>query len=161
MNIRVGFGFDVHAIEEGRPFYLGGIKLEHSKGMIAHSDGDVLIHSICDALLGASGMRDIGIHFPNNSEEFKGIDSKELLKRTIELIQGQFWYVINVDSTVCAESPKLNKHIPEMSKVLSSIMNIEPDACSIKATTNEKLGFIGREEGIAVYSVALIAKKQL
>ncbi len=158
MNIRVGFGFDVHALVEGRALWLGGIRLEHEKGLLGHSDADVLIHAICDALLGAANMRDIGYHFPDNDGEFKNIDSKILLARTVDLIAEKGYKVGNVDATVCAERPKLKARIPEMQQVLARVMNVDVDAVSIKATTTEKLGFTGREEGISAYATVLISK---
>ncbi len=159
MNIRVGFGFDVHALVEGRALWLGGIRLEHEKGLLGHSDADVLIHAICDALLGAANMRDIGYHFPDNDGEFKDIDSKILLARTVDLIAEKGYKVGNVDATVCAERPKLKARIPEMQQVLARVMNVDVDAVSIKATTTEKLGFTGREEGISAYATVLISKE--
>lgn len=158
MNIRVGFGFDVHRLVEGRELWLGGIRLEHEKGLLGHSDADVLIHAICDALLGAANMRDIGYHFPDTAGEYENIDSKLLLEKTIGLLAGKGYSVGNVDATVCAERPKLNPHIPEMQQVLSSVMGIDADDVSIKATTTEKLGFTGREEGIAAYATVLIVR---
>ena len=158
MNIRVGFGFDVHRLVEGRELWLGGIRLEHEKGLLGHSDADVLIHAICDALLGAANMRDIGYHFPDTAGEYENIDSKLLLEKTIGLLAGKGYSVSNVDATVCAERPKLNPHIPEMQRVLSSVMGVDADDVSIKATTTEKLGFTGREEGIAAYATVLIVK---
>lgn len=158
MKIRVGFGFDVHRLVEGRELWLGGIKLEHELGLLGHSDADVLIHAICDALLGAANMRDIGYHFPDNAGEFKNIDSKILLAKTIDLIATKGYRVGNIDATVCAERPKLKAHIPEMQKVLAHVMNIEPEDVSIKATTTEKLGFTGREEGISAYATVLIER---
>lgn len=158
MKIRVGFGFDVHRLVEGRELWLGGIKLEHELGLLGHSDADVLIHAICDALLGAANMRDIGYHFPDNAGEFKNIDSKILLAKTIDLIATKGYRVGNIDATVCAERPKLKAHIPEMQEVLVHVMNIEPEDVSIKATTTEKLGFTGREEGISAYATVLIER---
>lgn len=158
MKIRVGMGFDVHRLVEGRELWLGGIRLEHSLGLLGHSDADVLIHAICDALLGAANMRDIGYHFPDNSEEFHNIDSKILLTKTVELIATKGYRVGNVDATVCAERPKLKPHIPEMQQCLAHVMNVDPDDVSIKATTTEKLGFTGREEGISAYATVLIEK---
>ena len=157
MKIRVGFGFDVHRLVEGRDLWMGGVKLEHEMGLLGHSDADVLIHAICDALLGAANMRDIGFHFPDNKEEFHNIDSKILLAKTVELLAGKGYEVGNIDATICAERPKMNPHIPEMKKVLAGVMGIDEDDISIKATTTEKLGFTGREEGISAY--ALIEKK--
>lgn len=159
MKIRVGFGFDVHRLVEGRDLWMGGVKLEHEMGLLGHSDADVLIHAICDALLGAANMRDIGFHFPDNKEEFHNIDSKILLAKTVELLVGKGYEVGNIDATICAERPKMNPHIPEMKKVLAGVMGIDEDDISIKATTTEKLGFTGREEGISAYAVALIEKK--
>ena len=156
MKIRVGFGFDVHQLVEGRDLWLGGIRLEHTKGLLGHSDADVLIHAICDALLGAANMRDIGYHFPDTGAEFKNIDSKILLRRTVEIIATKGYTVGNVDATVCAERPKLKAHIPAMQECLAECMGIDSDAVSIKATTTEKLGFTGREEGISAYATVLI-----
>lgn len=158
MKIRVGFGFDVHRLVPGRELWLGGIRLEHELGLLGHSDADVLIHAICDALLGAANLRDIGYHFPDNSAEFKNIDSKILLAKTVELIAGKGYRVGNIDATVCAERPKLKNHIPEMQEVLAKVMGIDVDDVSIKATTTEKLGFTGREEGISAYATVLIEK---
>ncbi|WP_338158924.1 2-C-methyl-D-erythritol 2,4-cyclodiphosphate synthase [uncultured Phocaeicola sp.] len=158
MKIRVGFGFDVHRLVEGRDLWLGGIKLEHELGLLGHSDADVLIHAICDALLGAANMRDIGYHFPDNAGEFKNIDSKILLAKTVKLIATKGYRVGNIDATVCAERPKLKAHIPTMQEVLAKTMNIDVEDVSIKATTTEKLGFTGREEGISAYATVLIEK---
>lgn len=158
MKIRVGFGFDVHRLVPGRELWLGGIRLEHELGLLGHSDADVLIHAICDALLGAANLRDIGYHFPDNSAEFKNIDSKILLAKTVELIAGKGYRVGNIDATVCAERPKLKNHIPEMQEVLAKVMGVDVDEVSIKATTTEKLGFTGREEGISAYATVLIEK---
>lgn len=151
-------GYDVHKLVPNRPLWLGGIKIEHTLGLLGHSDADVLIHAICDALLGAANMRDIGYHFPDTSADFEGIDSKILLKRTVELLTGKGWYVGNIDATICAERPKINPHIPAMQKCLAPLMNITEEDVSIKATTTEHLGFTGREEGISAYAVALIEK---
>ena len=158
MKIRVGFGYDVHQLVPERELWIGGVRIEHEKGLLGHSDADVLIHAICDALLGAANMRDIGFHFPDKDPQYKNIDSKILLRKTIELIAEKGYKVGNVDATVCAERPKLNPHIPAMQQVLSEIMQIDLDEVSIKATTTEKLGFTGREEGIAAYAVVLIEK---
>lgn len=158
MKIRVGMGFDVHRLVEGRPLWLGGICIPHDRGLLGHSDADVLIHAICDALLGAANMRDIGYHFPDTGAEFEGIDSKILLSRTTELLEARGWKVGNIDATVCAEHPKLNPHVEQMKQVLAPLMHVEPDDVSIKATTTEHLGFTGREEGISAYAVALIEK---
>lgn len=156
MKIRVGFGFDVHQLVERRDLWLGGIRLEHSKGLLGHSDADVLIHAICDALLGAANMRDIGYHFPDTGAEFKNIDSKILLRRTVEIIAQKGYRVGNIDATICAERPKLKAHIPSMQQTLADCMGVDADAVSIKATTTEKLGFTGREEGISAYATVLI-----
>ena len=156
--IRVGMGYDVHKLVEGRDLWLGGIKIDHSLGLLGHSDADVLIHAICDAILGAANMRDIGYHFPDNSADFKNIDSKILLAKTVKLIAGKGYRVGNVDATVCAERPKLKKFIPEMQEVLARVMDVDVDDVSIKATTTEKLGFTGREEGISAYATVLIEK---
>lgn len=153
---RIGFGFDVHRLESGRDFFLGGILIPHNKGALGHSDADVLIHSICDALLGAANLGDIGKHFPDTSADFKNIDSKILLERVTSLVHENGYAIGNVDCTLCLEKPKIAKHIPEMQQVLSRIMKIEINDVSIKATTNEKMGFIGREEGVTSYAVALI-----
>lgn len=158
MKIRVGFGFDVHRLVPGRELWLGGIRLEHELGLLGHSDADVLIHAICDALLGAANMRDIGYHFPDTAEEFKNIDSKILLERTVGLIAGKGYRVGNVDATVCAERPKLKARIPEMQEVLARLMQVDAEDVSIKATTTEKLGFTGREEGISAYATVLIER---
>ncbi len=158
MKIRVGFGFDVHQLKEGKELWLGGIKLAHSKGAVGHSDADVLIHAICDALLGAAGMRDIGFHFPDTSSEFKGIDSKILLDRVNQLLKKEGYSINNVDCTLVLEQPKINPHIEEMKKTLSSILGVEVNDIGIKATTNEKMGYVGREEGVCAYAVALIQK---
>lgn len=158
MDFRVGMGYDVHRLESDLPFVLGGIEISHHKGMVAHSDGDVLIHAICDALLGAANLRDIGFHFPDNSAAFKDIDSKILLKKTVNLIQSKQYHIGNIDSTVCLQQPKIKDHIPEMQKILAKVMGIDQDCVSIKATTTEQLGFVGREEGISAYAVVLIRK---
>lgn len=158
MKIRVGMGFDVHRLVEGRPLWLGGIEIPHTHGLLGHSDADVLIHAICDALLGAANLRDIGYHFPDTGQEFAGIDSKVLLRRTTDLLREKGWTVGNVDATVCAEHPKLNPHVERMKQVLAPLMDVTPDDVSIKATTTERLGFTGREEGISAYAVALIER---
>lgn len=159
MKIKVGFGYDVHQLADGESLWLGGVEVPHYKGTVAHSDGDVLIHAICDALLGAAGMRDIGVHFPDTDEEFKGIDSKELLSRTVALIGERQYYVGNIDATLCAEKPKLKDYIPLMRDALASIMRIELEDVSIKATTTEKLGFVGNETGMSAYAVVLLERK--
>ena len=157
-KIRVGFGFDVHRLVEGRELWLGGIRLEHTMGLLGHSDADVLIHAICDALLGAAHLRDIGYHFPDTAEEFRGIDSKVLLRKTVELIAEKGYRVGNVDATVCAERPKLKAHIPAMQACLAGLMGVEEEDVSVKATTTERLGVTGREEGIAAYATVLIER---
>lgn len=159
MKIRVGFGYDVHQLVPDRELWLGGIKFKHELGLLGHSDADVLIHAICDALLGAANMRDIGYHFPDTADEFKNVDSKILLAKTVELIAAKGYTVGNIDATVCAERPKLKARIPEMQQVLAGIMHVDVDEISIKATTTERLGFTGREEGIAAYATVLIEKK--
>ncbi len=153
--MRIGFGYDVHPLVEGRPFCIGGIVIPFNKGPLGHSDGDALIHALCDALLGAAAMGDIGIHFPDNSEKYKNIDSKIILGKTYDLIKDKY-IINNIDITVCLQKPKISNYISEMRKVLADILNIKIDDISIKATTTEKLGFVGREEGIAVYAVVLI-----
>ncbi|WP_455584168.1 2-C-methyl-D-erythritol 2,4-cyclodiphosphate synthase [Bacteroides sp.] len=158
MKIRVGFGFDVHRLVEGRELWLGGIRLEYEKGLLGHSDADVLIHAICDALLGAANMRDIGFHFPDTAGEFKNIDSKILLRRTVELIAMKGYVIGNIDATICAERPKLKAHIPAIQEKLAEVMGVDADDVSIKATTTEKLGFTGREEGISAYATVLIER---
>lgn len=151
-------GYDVHRLVEGRELWLGGIRIEHPTGLSGHSDADVLIHALCDALLGAANMRDIGYHFPDTSDDFAGIDSKILLRKTVALLSREGYRIGNADITVCAEHPKLNPHIPSMKQTLAECMGIETDEISIKATTTEKLGFTGREEGISAYAVVLIEK---
>ena len=159
MKIRVGLGFDVHPLENGKDFWLGGIKLRSEKGAVGHSDADVLIHAICDALLGAANLRDIGFHFSNKDPQWKGKDSKHFLKEVTRMLSEKGWQVENVDCTITLENPKINPHIPEMKKTLAPLMNISEEDVSIKATTNEKLGYVGREEGVNAYAVALISKK--
>ena len=158
MKIRTGFGFDVHKLVEGRELWMGGIKLEHSLGLLGHSDADVLIHAICDALLGAANMRDIGSHFPDTSADTLNIDSKILLRKTMDLIATKGYRLGNIDATICAERPKMNPHIPAMKECLAKVMGCDVDDISIKATTTEKLGFTGREEGISAYATVLITK---
>ena len=158
LNIRVGFGFDVHRLVEGRALWMGGIKIDHHLGLLGHSDADVLIHAICDALLGAANMRDIGYHFPDTSEETLNIDSKVLLKKTLDLIATKGYRLGNIDATICAERPKMNPHIPAMKRCLAEILCTDEDNISIKATTTERLGFTGREEGSGAYGTVLIAK---
>ena len=157
-KIRVGFGFDVHRLVEGRELWLGGIRLEHEKGLLGHSDADVLIHALCDAILGSANMRDIGYHFPDTSEKFHNIDSKILLAETMKLVRGKGYEFGNADITVCAERPKLKAHIPAMQECLARVMGVDADDVSIKATTTEKLGFTGREEGISAYATVLLEK---
>ncbi|MDO4703320.1 2-C-methyl-D-erythritol 2,4-cyclodiphosphate synthase [Tannerella sp.] len=157
--MRIGFGYDVHALAEGRELWLGGIRIEHSVGLLGHSDADVLIHAVCDALLGAANMRDIGYHFPDHAGEYKDIDSKILLRRTMALLRDAGYELGNIDATIAAEQPKLNPHIPAMQQTMADVMGVSPDALSIKATTSEKLGFVGRREGMAAYAVALITRK--
>ena len=156
MNIRIGYGYDVHQLSEGEDLILGGIHIPHTKGSIGHSDADVLIHTICDAILGATNMRDIGFHFPDTSVDYKGIDSKILLRDVMTLIRDKGYEIINIDSTVCLEKPKVNPHIPQMQEVLSDCMQIEVNQLSIKATTSEKMGFVGAEKGIVAHAVALL-----
>ena len=158
MKIRVGMGFDVHPLAEGREFWLGGVKLPGKLGAVGHSDADVLLHALCDALLGAANLRDIGYHFANNDDRWKGMDSKFFLGEVTKMLHAKGWRIGNVDCTVSLENPKLNPHIDEMKKVLAPIMDIDPDDISIKATTNERLGYVGREEGVNAYAVALIIK---
>lgn len=158
MNFRVGFGYDVHAFAPDRDLWLGGVKIEHHTGLLGHSDADVLIHALCDALLGAANLRDIGFHFPDTADEFKNIDSKILLKATMELLRAKGYEFGNADCTVCAEAPKLNPHIPTMQSTMADVMKISAEQISIKATTSEKMGFVGRKEGIAAYATVLIYK---
>ena len=155
---RIGFGYDVHQLVEGREFWLGGIKLEHSKGSLGHSDGDALIHAVCDALLGAANLHDIGYHFPDTSSEFKGIDSKILLKKVMNLLNENNYSLVNIDTTICLQRPKVKDSIEKMKKALADTISVSEDFISIKATTTEKLGFVGREEGVSVYAVVLIQK---
>ena len=156
--IRVGMGYDVHQLVPDRDLWIGGIKIEHELGLLGHSDADVLIHAICDAILGAANMRDLGYHFPDTSAETEGMDSKIILKKTIELIATKGYHLVNIDATICAERPKMNPHIPQMQLVMAQVIGCDTDAISIKATTTEKLGFTGRQEGISAYAVALIEK---
>lgn len=159
VNIRVGFGFDVHPLGEERELWLGGIKLEFDKGCVGHSDADVLLHAICDALLGAANLRDIGFHFPNTDERFRGADSKLLLKEVMNLLKQNNYAVGNIDATLSLEAPKINPHISAMQKILAPILEVSENDISIKATTNEKLGYVGRGEGVNAYAVALIFRK--
>ena len=158
MDIRVGMGYDVHKLVEGRALWLGGIKIEHSLGLLGHSDADVLIHAICDALLGAANMRDIGFHFPDNSVETLDMDSKIILRKTIDLIASKGYHLSNIDATVCGERPKINPHVEKTRACLANVIGCDGDRISIKATTTEKLGFTGREEGISAYAVCLISR---
>ncbi len=158
MKIRVGFGYDVHRLADNRELWLGGVKIDHTQGLMGHSDADVLIHAICDALLGAANLRDIGFHFPDTAGEYKDIDSKILLAKTLEVLTENGYRIGNIDATICAERPKINPHIPQMQKVMAEILEISEEDISIKATTSEKMGFVGREEGFAAYAVALIEK---
>lgn len=161
MKIRTGLGYDVHRLVEGRDLWLGGIKIPHTLGLLGHSDADVLIHAICDALLGAANMRDIGYHFPDTSADTLDIDSKILLKKTVDLIATKGYHIGNIDATICAERPKINPHVPSMKACLAEVMGIDEDDISIKATTTERLGFTGREEGISAYAVVLIEKNAI
>ena len=158
MKIRVGLGYDVHRLVEGRELWLGGVKIEHTMGLDGHSDADVAIHALCDAILGAAALRDIGYHFPPSDNKFKGIDSKILLAEVVKILKEKGYKIGNADITICAERPKINPHIPSMIKTLAPIMEVEEDEVSIKATTTEKLGFVGKEEGIAAHAVVLIEK---
>lgn len=158
MKIKVGFGYDVHQLKSGEDFWLGGIKLDHDKGTIGHSDADVLIHSICDALLGAANLRDIGFHFPPTDDQYKRIDSKILLRDVVKLITDKGFSIGNIDATIALEQPKINPYIPEMQKVLANVMGVDVEDVSLKATTTERLGFEGRKEGVSSYVVVLIQK---
>ena len=158
LGIRTGLGFDVHRLVEGRDLWLGGIKIDHSVGLLGHSDADVLIHAICDALLGAANMRDIGYHFPDTAAETLNVDSKILLRKTMALIATKGYHLGNVDATICAERPKINPHVPAMKACLAQVMDTDEENISIKATTTERLGFTGREEGISAYATVLIYK---
>ncbi len=158
-NIRIGYGYDVHALAEGVDFWIGGIKVPHTHGAYGHSDADVLIHVICDALLGASNLRDIGYHFSDKDPEYKGIDSKILLKKVVTLLEAEGYGIANIDATVCLQQPKLSPHIDAMKATLSATMGIPVEDVSVKATTTEKLGFVGKEEGVSAHAVALIYKK--
>jgi 2-C-methyl-D-erythritol 2,4-cyclodiphosphate synthase len=159
MKIRVGFGYDVHRLADNRELWLGGVKIDHTQGLMGHSDADVLIHAICDALLGAANLRDIGFHFPDTAGEYKDIDSKILLAKTLEVLAERGYKIGNIDATICAERPKINPHIPQMQKIMAEILEISEEDISIKATTSEKMGFVGREEGFAACAVALIENK--
>jgi len=159
MNFRIGFGYDVHRLEEGLPFWLGGVLLDHHKGALGFSDADVLLHAICDALLGAAALGDIGQHFPDTDPEYKGISSLILLQRTVELIRSNGYEIGNIDTTVCLQSPKIKAHIPEMRRQIADHLKVDEEVVSVKATTEEKLGFTGREEGISAYAVVLINRQ--
>ena len=158
MTFRVGFGFDTHQLVEGRELWLGGVRIDHEKGALGHSDADVLLHAVCDALLGAAGLGDIGHHFPDTDIRWKGADSKVLLKQVVELLGAQGWSVNNVDCTLLLERPKIKPHIAAMRSAMAPVLGLEEGAVSIKATTNEKLGFVGREEGVCAYAVALLSR---
>jgi 2-C-methyl-D-erythritol 2,4-cyclodiphosphate synthase len=160
MNFRIGHGFDVHTLADGETLWLGGIQIEHDKGTVAHSDGDVLLHAICDAMLGALALRDIGFHFPDTDPAYKNADSKRLLKRCYDLVLEKGYALGNIDSTICAQRPKINPHIPAMQECIASILHVKHDQVSIKATTTEKLGFVGREEGISVHAVVLLFSEE-
>ena len=159
MNLRIGSGIDFHQLVEGRDLWIGGIKIPHTKGALGHSDADVLLHAICDALLGALSLGDIGTHFPDNDNAYKNIDSKILLKRTYDLITDKGYYIINIDSSLCLEAPKIKPHVQAMQTCIAEILNLAVDAISIKATTTEKMGFVGREEGLVAYATCLLATK--
>lgn len=159
MNIRIGYGYDVHKLEQGHPFWLGGIQIEHTAGAVGHSDADVLIHVICDALLGAANMRDIGFHFSDKDPQYKGIDSKILLADVMKLLKSKGFAVGNIDCTICLQQPKINPYVHQMKTCLAKVMAISEEDISIKATTTEKLGFVGKEEGVAAHAVALINKQ--
>jgi 2-C-methyl-D-erythritol 2,4-cyclodiphosphate synthase len=161
MSYRIGFGIDFHQLQEGRQFWLGGIHIPNDKGALGHSDADVLLHAICDALLGALNLGDIGIHFPDTSAEYKNIDSKILLQKTFELIHQKNYLVVNIDSTICLEAPKISKYTSEMRNVIAAILNISANDISIKATTTERMGFVGRGEGLVAYASVLLQKKSL
>jgi 2-C-methyl-D-erythritol 2,4-cyclodiphosphate synthase len=158
MNVRIGYGYDVHRLKEGRELILGGIKIPHNKGCVAHSDGDVLVHAICDALLGAAALRDIGYHFPDSDNQYKDMDSKILLKKTIALLAENNYTLINIDSTICLQKPTLKDFIPTMIKILASTLAVNENKISIKATTTEELGFVGEERGVAAHAMVLIEK---
>ena len=159
MNIRIGFGVDFHQMVTGREFWLGGVKIEHNKGALGHSDADVLLHAICDAMLGAACLGDIGVHFPDTDAALKDIDSKILLQKSFELIKNEGYSIINIDSTLCLQSPKIKNYVPQMQEVIAGILLLPVNAVSIKATTTEKMGFVGREEGLVAYASILLEKK--
>lgn len=159
MKFRTGFGYDIHQLVEDREFWLGGIKIPHTKGALGHSDADVLIHAICDAVLGAANLRDIGFHFPDTDPKYKNVDSKILLADTMSLVREKGYELGNIDATICLERPKINTHIPEMVSTMAKVMNVDEDDISLKATTSEKMSFVGKEEGIKAYATVLIYKK--
>lgn len=159
MKIRTGLGYDVHRLVEGRELWLCGVKIEHTHGLLGHSDADVALHALCDALLGAAALRDIGFHFPDTDPQYKGADSKLLLARVVELLHQRGYSIENVDVTIMAEAPKINPHIPAMKRVLAPLLRVDEDSVSVKATTTEGLGFVGRREGIASMATALISKQ--
>lgn len=156
MGFKIGYGYDVHQLKEGCEFWLGGIKLEWEKGAVGHSDADVLLHTICDALLGAANLRDIGFHFPDTDPKYKGVDSKLLLKEVMSLVREKGYQLGNVDATICLQLPKINPHIPAMQSCIAEVMNVDASLISIKATTTEKLGFVGKGEGVSAHAVVLI-----
>lgn len=158
MSYRIGFGIDFHQMVEDRPFWLGGVQISHEKGAKGHSDADVLLHAICDALLGALSLGDIGVHFPDTDQSFKNIDSKILLKKSYEMILQRGYRLINIDSSICLETPKIKAYVPEMQKAISAVLQVEQTDISIKATTTEKMGFVGREEGLIAYATVLLEK---
>jgi len=158
MGYRIGFGIDFHPLEDGREFWLGGVRIPHDRGAVGHSDADVLIHAICDALLGALNLGDIGQHFPNNDPAYKNIDSKILLQRTYEIVKGKGWRIVNIDSTVCLEAPKIMKYAPAMREAMAGVLEIAADEISVKATTTEKMGFVGRGEGLVAYATILLER---
>ena len=157
-DFRIGNGYDVHRLADGLKLTLGGIEIPHTKGCVAHSDGDVIIHALCDALLGALALGDIGHHFPDTSDEFKGIDSKILLRRTYEMVQQKGWKLVNADITLLLQAPKIAPYVPQMRACLASVLGVEEDAVSLKATTGERLGFVGREEGVEAFASVLVCR---
>lgn len=159
MKIKIGFGFDVHQLKDNHPFFVGGVNLEHHKGAFGHSDADVLLHAICDALLGAANLRDIGFHFKNTDPQWKDVSSVLLLQKTVELIKEKGWEIGNIDAMLCLEAPKINPYIPKMQEIIATAIDISIEDISIKATTGEQMGFVGREEGVVAYAVCLINKK--
>jgi 2-C-methyl-D-erythritol 2,4-cyclodiphosphate synthase len=158
MDFRIGFGVDFHQLVEHREFWLGGIKIEHDRGALGHSDADVLLHALCDAMLGAACLGDIGVHFPDTDSSFKNIDSKILLEKSLALINDKGYTVVNADTTLCLQAPKIKSYVPQMQEVIAKILSVEKDAVSIKATTTEKMGFVGREEGLVAYATVLLKK---